>query len=530
MRLAPFLLAVPLLTSTLDDYFSRASAHGFSGSVIVTRGDEVLLRKAYGLADRRAKVPATPQTAYSIASLDKQFIAAAILRLEELGKLKTSDPVRRFIPGAPAAITLHQLLSHTSGLRNEYWDEHPQMSREAFVRFVLTEQPLESPPGTKWDYSNSAFIVLERVIELASGKEYEAFLREALFEPAGMRHTGFALPAWKPGQVAHYDLWTVDASTLPGDAHYNDPLKRPAPFRMLLSTADDLLLWHRALRDGKVLSGDSRRRLVTPVMEDYAYGWNVVKTARGTRLVHHGGSDSNTGMLATYRDFTDEGVFFTILTNSLQVSLATDYVAADVEAILFGGSVTMPPPTESNHDTLSGHFGPWNVVAVDGGPIVMATTDRAAMLALSFPAGHAEQDETANEVLRAAFAGDLAPLRAASHASEAYLKQVEEEVAALTKRYGAVTSVKTVAQRTFVFDGSAEVHSYERVDFEHGTEVLRAIRLGSGRLRFSRFNLPPGIEAVLAPAGPGRWTTWNWKLGSGAVVRRSGQAFVIQGE
>src|ERR1700694_2928739 len=158
MRLVHLLLAIPLVTSTLDDYFTRAAAHGFSGSVLVASGETVLLRKGYGLADRRAHEPATPETAFNIASLDKQFISAAILRLEELRKLKTSDPLGRFFDFVPLDkkdVTLHQVMSHTSGLANEYWDEHPRLTREQFVHFVLAEQKLESKPGTKWGYSNS---------------------------------------------------------------------------------------------------------------------------------------------------------------------------------------------------------------------------------------------------------------------------------------------------------------------------------------------------------------------------------------
>src|ERR1700682_1866139 len=212
MRLVQLLFALPLLTSTLDDYFSRAAAFGFSGSVIVERRGEVILRKGYGQADRRAHVPVTPETAFNIASLDKQFISAAILRLEELGKLKTTDTLGQFFDFVPADkkdIPLHQVLSHTSGLQNTYWDKHPTLTREQFVRFILTEQKLESAPGTDWSYSNSGFILLERVIELASGQPYERFLHDALFVPAGMENTGFELPKWKPGQVAHGDFWTV---------------------------------------------------------------------------------------------------------------------------------------------------------------------------------------------------------------------------------------------------------------------------------------------------------------------------------
>lgn len=533
MRLVHLLFALPLLASTLDDYFTRAAAYGFSGAVIVERRGEVILRQGYGQADRRTHVPVTPETAFNIASLDKQFISAAILRLEELGKLQTTDTLGRFfdyVPDDKKSITLAEVMSHTSGLQNTYWDEHPKLSREQFVHFILTEQKLESAPGTGWSYSNSGYILLERVIELTSGQPYERFLHDALFAPAGMESSGFELPKWKPGQVAHGDFWTAQASELPGDANYNDPLRRPPPFRVLLSTVDDLLKWRRALRAGKVLKPESLKKWTTPVLENYAYGWNVVKTQRGTRLVHHGGSDSNTGMLATYRDFVDEDTFVVILSNSMLPGLVSDYIGADVEAILFGGTVTLPPVATTNADSIAGTYGPYQIVAVDHGPLVLRTQDRTAMIDLRLPEGRGTQDEVANAVVKAALAGDFAPLRAAAHTSPAREKLVAEQIEAWKAKYGAVTGVKTVGQRTFVFEGDAELHSYLRVDFERGSEVLRIIHLANGLLSLDRLNMPPWMESVLAPAGPGRWTTWDFKLGFGAVLTRDDGKLVIRAQ
>jgi CubicO group peptidase (beta-lactamase class C family) len=162
---------VPLsasLSTSLDNFFDREEAFGFSGSVIAARDDEIILHKGYGFSDRRRDAPNTPSTVFSLASLDKQFIAAAILRLEEMGKLHTTDPIAKFfdfVSEDKSAITLHHILSHTAGLRNEYWDQHPEMNRQAFVRLVLHDQPLLATPGKEWRYSNSGCIVLEEVIE-----------------------------------------------------------------------------------------------------------------------------------------------------------------------------------------------------------------------------------------------------------------------------------------------------------------------------------------------------------------------------
>ncbi|HEX3583010.1 MAG TPA: serine hydrolase domain-containing protein [Thermoanaerobaculia bacterium] len=519
------------VTSTLDDYFTRAAAHGFSGSVLVARGNEIVLRKGYGLADRAAHVVATPETAYNIASLDKQFIAAAILKLEEAGKLHTDDRLTRFFDFVPAdkkEITLHQLLSHTSGLRNDYWDEHADLSREEFVKFVLSE-PLDSPPGTAWAYSNSAFIVLERIIEIASGTSYERYLHDALFAPAGMAYSGFALPKWKPHQVAHYDFWTVDTKSLKGDVAFDDPLQRPPARRVLLSTVDDLWKWHQSLPS--LLSKAALVKLYTPVKDDYAYGWNVVKTTRGTRAIFHGGSDTNTGMLVTYRDYPDGHFFFAVATNSMQPGLVADYLAADVEAIAFGGAVTFPPAMSANHDAIAGgKYGAYEVVAVDGGPLVLRTEDPTAMIALRLPSPPAVQDDVANAVVREAFDEDFAAVQRATHAGDALIGTIRESVEAWKKAYGKVTSIRTIGQRTFVFEAEPEIQSYVRVDFERGSEVLRVLHTGSGGLRLDRLKMPPFLEMVLAPDGPGAWTTWDFKLGTGASVRRDGERLVIQGQ
>lgn len=144
--------------SSVNEYFSRLAAHGFSGAVLIAHGEQVVLRKGYGLADRKRGIPNRGDTAFNIASLDKQFIAAGILRLEEMGKLSTRDPISRvfdFVPAEKKNVTLHQVLTHTAGFSDEYWDEHPDLTRAEFIRWVVTNKALLSPPGTKFSYAVS---------------------------------------------------------------------------------------------------------------------------------------------------------------------------------------------------------------------------------------------------------------------------------------------------------------------------------------------------------------------------------------
>lgn len=542
--LAPLLLglsALPAAASaeageTLDAYFTRLADHGFSGAVLVARGDQLLLRKGYGFADRRSLVPNGPGTAFNIASLDKQFLAAGILRLEEMGKLRTGDPIVRFFDDVPAGkrgITLHQVLSHTAGFPDEYWDEHETMTRSEFIRWVLAERPLLAPPGTRFAYSSFDYWLLEEVIERVSGVPFERFLRRELFDPAGLPSTGFALPDWAPGQVARTTFWAVPDSLLRGEARFVDPLSRPPAWRVLLSTADDLRRWQLALRDGLVLTPESRRKLFAPVREGYAYGWNVVPTARGTRLIHHGGGGSFVGGVATFRWFADEDAFVVLLNNSLMGGFSLDYVMADVEAILFGGGGSMPPPSAPLDRTaaaaLAGSYrlpggGAIEISLAPGGPLVAVAFDPRAVTALRFggTAGSSlPPDRPASEIVEAWARGDLRPLLRSAAGSPAALrtlrKRAREAMARAVARHGPFRAVSTLHRRTFVYEGEPEVHAYLLLRFERGEEILRVLHLPSGKLEIDLQPTPPGIEAVLAPSPGGGYTTWDPRLG--AAVR-----------
>lgn len=496
LALALLLFSAPAVSSdtasALDEYFTRLAGHGFSGAVLVARGERIVLRQGYGLADRQRGIPAGPDTAFNIASLDKQFIAAGILRLEEMGRLRVTDTLGRFFDGVPddkKGITLHQVLSHTAGFPDEYWDEHEEMTRAEFILWVLAQRPLLAPPGTQWSYASFDYWLLEEVIERASGMPFEAFLRRELFEPVGMPFTGATLPNWDRGNVARYTLWTLPDSVLPGEARFTDPLARPPAWRILLSTADDLHRWYLALRNGRVLTAESRAKLFTPVLEGYAYGWNVVPTARGTRLIHHGGG-GNTGSVVTFRWFVDEDVFVTILNNSLMAGFSVDYLMADVEAILFGGSGMMPPPSAPPHPVKP--VGSWRlprggtieVVQAPNGPLVARSLDPEAVAALRF--GGTE--------------GSLLP-------------QDKAAMSAAAEKWGPLAGVDTLHYRAFSYQGVPETHAYLRLRSDRGDEYVRAIHFPSGEIDLDLQRTPPGIEAVLAPSPDGGYTTWEPRLG-----------------
>ncbi len=326
-------------------YLSRVEAFGFSGAVLIARHQKILLERGYGLADRTQGLPVAADTSFGIASLDKQFTAAAILRLEIQGKISLSDRIGKYLADVPedkAKITIHQLLTHTSGLANSYRDDFSQLEFPQYIEAIL-QKPLENDPGKEFNYSNSGYDLLTWLIERVSGMRYEQYLASQLFAPAGLLKTGLRLPKWDPKKVAQYqDSGVPDlASRIKWD---KDPVH---PYMSMRSTVGDLYRWHLALSAHKVLSTEATTRLLTPEKEGYAYGWNIGKTMRGTTVAYHGGSDSAIGLRDEFYRYLDEDAVIIVLCNTGVGHLAGEYLVEQLENILFGGPVTFPPPAVS---------------------------------------------------------------------------------------------------------------------------------------------------------------------------------------
>lgn len=306
-----------ILLSTLED-------RGFSGTVLVAKRGEVVLHKGYGLANRDLKRRAALDTVYDIGSITKQFTAAAILKLETLGKLKTDDLLSRHLAGVPAdkaGITLHHLLTHTAAFDGAYGEDDDYLPSDLAVRLFL-RMPLLRAPGVSYSYSNPGYSLLAAVVEKASGQPYEAFLRDQLFRPAGMEQTGYILPRWNLDLVSH----NYDAKDEGHGNTFNRNWGPDGPYWNLfgnggiLSTTGDFLKWEQALLGEKVLPAAIARRLWTPHVRDgddrhYGYGWAISKTARGTTRVGHGGG-SSWGVSCQYQRFPEDGILVVAFSNT----------------------------------------------------------------------------------------------------------------------------------------------------------------------------------------------------------------------
>ena len=278
----------------------------FMGSVLVAQDGKILLNKSYGFANLEWQVPNTPTTKFRLGSITKQFTAASILLLEERGKLRVEDPVKKYMPDAPAAwdkITIFHVLTHTSGIPSltsfpEFRSKEAQAMTPQQLVDWFRDKPLEFEPGTKWNYSNSGYILLGYLIEKISGQSYVDFLQQNIFTPLAMKDSGYDSNSTV---IAHRAAGYAPGKNGPENAgfvHMSIPFSAGA----LYSTTEDLLRWEQGLFGGKVLKPESLVKMTTPFKQDYAFGV-AVSTRNGHKVIaHDGGIEGFNTSLAYYPD------------------------------------------------------------------------------------------------------------------------------------------------------------------------------------------------------------------------------------
>ena len=261
----------------------------------------MLVCEGWGLADKETGAGAGCDTVYDVMSMTKQFTAAAILKLQMMGRLRVTDRIGRFLDDVPAdkrAITIHQLLTHTAGLVEAVGDDYERTSRADLISQAMASD-LRWPPGTRYLYSNVGYSLLAAIVEVASGDGYEEFMARHLFEPAGMTSTGYVLPDWESVEVAvEYD----ERGRSQGRP-FEHPWAADGPYWNLrgngglLSSARDMFRWYLALEGDEVLDERAKRELFRPRVREgphadsrYAYGWVVLDTRHGPAQWHNGGN------------------------------------------------------------------------------------------------------------------------------------------------------------------------------------------------------------------------------------------------
>lgn len=288
------------------------------GAVLVARQGEVIARAGYGSADSAAGTANTPQTRFRLGSITKPITALAVLKLQAEGLVDVAAPVCAYLSECPAAwaeVTLHHLLSHTSGIPDytrfpDFASTTHQAATPAELLARFADHPLDFAPGSGWDYSNSNYIVLGMVIEQETGQPYAAYLQEAIFAPLGMGSSG-------------YDL--MDGSTAPGylpdgSAAANIHMSIPYAAGGLVSTVEDMAILVRALVEDELLSADLREQMWTAhaaipgpgPAQGYGYGWIIEESPQG-KVVGHNGSIE--GFSAGLRYYLEPDVLIVVLSN-----------------------------------------------------------------------------------------------------------------------------------------------------------------------------------------------------------------------
>jgi CubicO group peptidase (beta-lactamase class C family) len=330
------------LDSRMDQFVqSFVTNKQFMGSVLVARGNDIVLSKGYGSANLEWGIPNAPSTKFRLGSITKQFTAASILLLEERGKLKVDDLVKQHLPDAPAAwdkVTIFHVLTHTSGIPSfTSFPDYPSLEPFATTPEKLVarfrDRPLEFEPGQRYNYSNSGYVLLGYLIERISGQSYERFVQENIFTPLGMKDSGYdSNSAVLARRAAGYEPGP-NGPVNAGFIHMSIPHGAGA----LYSTTEDLLRWEQGLFGGKVLSTSSLEKMTTPFRSDYAFGLGV-RTANGRKSIEHGGGiEGFNTMLAYY----PESKLTVVVLGNLNGGAPTQ-IANQLARLVFGESVVLP--------------------------------------------------------------------------------------------------------------------------------------------------------------------------------------------
>lgn len=295
------------LASRIDNYLNGCMVKEYAASVLVSKNGKIVLSKGYGMADRVLKTPITPSTIFNIGSVTKQFTAAGILKLEESNQLNVHDKIQKYFPDIPIdknSITIHQLLTHTSGIAPGTGGFRYQAVKKDDAINELFQVPLMYAPGTKYTYANANYILLAAIIEKVTQQDYESFLRNNFWDPLQMYHTGYRSFTAKTRQMAHgyvfdesigeWKDWGTTLDHLPKNDHHWYSIGKGD----LQSTVEDLYRWHVSLEEHTSLGIEMKKLMETAHVPEndqmtsyYGYGWAISNAGQPEKTIAHNGSN-----------------------------------------------------------------------------------------------------------------------------------------------------------------------------------------------------------------------------------------------
>lgn len=310
------------LETAIDAVFNQAYPINSPGAaVLIAKDNQIIYRKAFGMANVELKVQMKPESVFQLASITKQFTSVAILILMEQGKLSLKDPLSKYITDFPRGneITLHHLLNHTSGITS--YTNLPEFSTKTRLDMapeevidIFKNLPLEFSPNEKYAYSNSGYFLLGYIIEKISGMSYADFIQKNIFDKLGMQHSYYA-DTYKiiPNRVNGYQFYEGNYENA---AYMSTTI--PYAAGSLMSTVDDMFLWNSAVNDNKLISENSKRIAFTNHTlnngkhNNYGYGWAINEIAGITTIEHPGGMN---GFTTSGIYIPEKNIYSIVLTN-----------------------------------------------------------------------------------------------------------------------------------------------------------------------------------------------------------------------
>lgn len=315
-----------------------------NGAVLVADSQQVLLKQGFGMADFDWQIPNTPQTKFRIASISKQFTALMLLQLVEAGKIRLEDKVSTFVPEYPKSkgdkITIHHLLSHTSGMVHYFPDFYQKFSKNNYtpeeLMHLFWDIDLLFEPATQFRYSSFGYVILGIILERVTGKNYETNLQERICKPLKMNNTGIdndlnIISQKAKGYLASGNLLNCEYRNM----------STVFATGQIYSTVEDLYLWHKALNTQQLLSDKYKKMLFTPNQNNYGYGWLITlqelsKDRKVNTFWHTGGYNGFNAIILR----EEKGNFVTILANAEPTEV--ENIAKSILQILHNAPYEMP--------------------------------------------------------------------------------------------------------------------------------------------------------------------------------------------
>ena len=348
----PLLFFIPIFLVTicfsqdaakLDELMSAYSnQYKFNGSVLVSYKGKVLLDKGYGLRNAGDKTPNDQYSVFQLGSITKQFTSTVILKLQEEKKLNVADKLSKYFPDYPKgdSITIEHLLTHTSGIYSYTSDpvfmqnEVSKPANRQKMMALFKDKPLQFSPGTKWDYSNSAYSLLGYIIEDVAKMPYEKAVRRYIFTPLGMAHSGFDFThlSSKDKATGYFRL-TNEKNELAPIVDSSVSFSAGA----IYSSTADLYKWYQSLQNNTIIKKESKEKAQTSVMNKYGYGWGI-DTVAGKKTVGHSGGihGFNTNMVSIPEDNTCVILLANVANSNL------DKITKDIFSILYNMPYELP--------------------------------------------------------------------------------------------------------------------------------------------------------------------------------------------